>query len=388
MEKKKVCMLLHGIYQQDARVKNYVTALLKKDYEVFVICLKKEGNKSADIEGLHIIELPLRRNRSRGYILETGISLFLFTIYTLFSFIKYRYNVIHVHNMPDFLILAALFPKLFGCKLILDIHDPMPEFFVSKYKKNNRGLVQKILIFEEKICVSIANIVITANENFRNALIDRGIPKEKIFVIINIANPDIFIRQSVSDPGNSKYILIFPGTLAARYGLELPVKALPELLKHIPNILVRLVGDKNEYTDSLVQLAEKLGVQDHFEIFDMVPLEKLPPLLSNADIGIYPAMPDPHMSIATPGKALEYAAMGLPIVSSRLKAMTIYFSDECVLYFEPGNITEFTNCILDLYKHPELVERLVVNNQKKFVDVYTFKKENEKYISIMNELLS
>lgn len=387
MNKKKICMLLHGIYQHDARVKNYVTALLKENHEVFVICLKKEGNKAADTEGLHILELPLRRKRTRGYIFESSISLFLFTIYTLFSFIKYRYDVIHVHNMPDFLILAALIPKLFGSKLILDIHDPMPEFFVSKYKKNNHGRVQKILVVEEKICTSLARIILTANDNFKNALINRGIPEEKIFVIINIANPEIFNRKSISKTRKSKYILIFPGTLAARYGLDVSIMALPELVSQIPNILIRLVGDKNVYTDSLVQLSKELGVQDHFEIIDTVPLEKLPPLLSDSDIGIYPALPDPHMSIATPGKALEYAAMGLPIVSSKLEAMTIYFPDDCVLYCEPGNISEFAKCVIDLYKNPKKAQQLVDNNDKKFVDIYTFQKENDKYISIINELL-
>ena len=52
-----------------------------------------------------------------------------------------RYDVIHIHNMPDFLVFAAWYPKLTGAKLILDIHDVVPELFANKFRTKLKSLM-------------------------------------------------------------------------------------------------------------------------------------------------------------------------------------------------------------------------------------------------------
>jgi len=44
-----------------------------------------------------------------------------------------RYQLIHVHSVPDFLVFAAIVPKLLGTPVVLDIHDVLPEFYASKF---------------------------------------------------------------------------------------------------------------------------------------------------------------------------------------------------------------------------------------------------------------
>jgi hypothetical protein len=56
-----------------------------------------------------------------------------------------RYDVIHIHNMPDFLVFAAWYPKLTGAKLILDIHDVVPELFASKFQTKLKGMYFALL---------------------------------------------------------------------------------------------------------------------------------------------------------------------------------------------------------------------------------------------------
>jgi len=381
-------MLLYQYYHLDARVQNYVYTLLKNDMEVDVICLEHELTSSIHEDGLRLIELPLqRKSKDRNYFWEYFVCLLFFTGYTIWNYIRRGYHIIHIHNMPDFLIFAAILPKILGCKIILDIHDPMPEFFLSKFQKRTDSLLGKLLVIEERVSALFADEIITANENFRQVLQNRGIPENKITVVINVANPKIFYQRNKIRTNKDKYILVFPGTLAARYGLDIPIIALPELLKTIPNIMFRLIGDKNDYTDTLSVIAVTLGMQDHFEILASVPLEQIPALLSDCDIGIYPAIPDPHMSIATPGKILEYAAMDLPIVSSKLQAVSIYFPESCVSYFEPGSINGFTSCILNLYNNPARVQSLLENMQKMYIQVYTYEKEQAKYLNLIKTKL-
>ena len=96
-------------------------------------------------------------------------------------------------------------------------------------------------------------------------------------------------------------------------------------------------------------------------------MEEVPRQIALADVGIYPALPDPHMSIATPGKILEFAVMGIPIVSSRLRIVEDFFTDAGVLFFEPGNVDKFAECIIDLYENPSRREELVQNADRIFV---------------------
>ena len=54
--------------------------------------------------------------------------------------VKARYQLIHVHSVPDFLVFAAWFPKLTGAKIILDIHDLLPELYAGKYGTDHNSV--------------------------------------------------------------------------------------------------------------------------------------------------------------------------------------------------------------------------------------------------------
>ena len=59
--------------------------------------------------------------------------------------------MIHVNNMPDFLVFGTIVPWLFGTKVILDIHDPMPNTFASKFKGKERRLFYRVLLWQERL---------------------------------------------------------------------------------------------------------------------------------------------------------------------------------------------------------------------------------------------
>lgn len=61
-----------------------------------------------------------------------------------------RYAAVHVNNIPDFIVFSALLPKLMGAKVLLDIHDPMPNTFASKFESGQNGFFFKILTLAGK----------------------------------------------------------------------------------------------------------------------------------------------------------------------------------------------------------------------------------------------
>jgi glycosyltransferase involved in cell wall biosynthesis len=293
--------------------------------------------------------------------------------------------------MPDFLVLTAIVPKILGAKLILDIHDPMPEFYMSKFNKRNRGLGVLLMRMQEKLSSLVAHGVITANSNFKRNLVKRGIPSNKITVIRNIPDSRIFNRGAYAkkdNRGGGCFTLIYHGTIAPRYGLYVAIRSLPLLIPKIPQLRFVIIGQPAEHVGELERLAKKLDVSSAVQFKHPVPMEEVPMEIMRADVGIYPAIPDPHMSVAIPSKVLEYAVMGIPIIASRLKVLEDLFADSAILFFEPGAESEFANCVLELYNNKKRRDELVRNVDSIFTLKRTWKSEKMKYFKVLNYLLS
>jgi glycosyltransferase involved in cell wall biosynthesis len=293
--------------------------------------------------------------------------------------------------MPDFLVFAAIIPRIFGAKIILDIHDPMPEFYMSRYKDRANGVAVQLLQIEQKLSSMLAHAVITANPRFKARLVKRGIPPDKITVINNVADPSVFSRDRYKGErrgDGQHFTLIYPGTIAPRYGLDVAIRALPLLVAKIPQIRLVILGAYAPHVDELAELAQRIGVSSYIQFKPAIPVDEVAQQLVQADIGIYPALPDPHMSIAMPCKVLEYAAMGIPIIASRLEVLEDSFTDSAVMFFEPGDVDEFARCVLELFSSPARRDELVRNAASIFVQAHPWSVERQAYFALLNRLLA
>lgn len=390
----RVCMVVLNNYYKDGRVRRYAESLADHGAVVDVLCSKTETPKNAYRSDIRVYAIPLRHSSNSliGYLFEYSLALLLFSIWLVPLQVRRRYDVIHIHNMPDHLVFCGLFSRLLGARLLLDFHDPMPEFYQSKYDDSQGHILQKLLAVQERVSARLADAVIAANSNFKKNLIARGTPAEKITVIHNFADTQTFDRnrfpRAAGSEAHARFVLIYPGTIAARYGLDLPIRAASTLAKKIPGLLIRIVGPSNDYSQQLEALASELQIESHVEILPAVAAHEVPRLMAQADIGIYPALPGPHMSIATPTKVLEYAQMGLPIVASRLPALEQFFDEDSVRFFKAGDVNEFTAAIGELWSSPELRASLVKQADEKFVRQRTWQRECDTYFGLLDRLIA
>ncbi len=390
-----VCMLVHQDYYMDARVMQYADYLISNGFNVDVICCRLVNPAPANAQDkVKVYPISIKHDQGSviGMMLEYLAALFFYTLRLTQLFLVHRYAIIHIHNMPDFLVFAAIIPKLLGAKVILDIHDPMPEFYLSKFAGKLKTIVL-LMRTEEYLSSAFVDAVITANPIFKDNLIQRGIDREKITVIANYPDPKVFSREKYTHKSaikNEHFRIIYPGTLASRYGLDIPIRALVQLSQEIPNIRLILIGPRTPYVDELEHLAEELRVQAWLEIRPAIPIDKVPGEMAQADVGIYTARPDSHMDIAISGKILEYAIMGIPVVTSRLSIAERLFPQEAeaVLFFPPGDVDAFAARILELYRQPELRRRLVEKMDAVFTKNHSWKKEEDRYIHLLHKLLA
>src|SRR5688572_22525848 len=128
---KRVAMVLFSYYPADPRPRRAAEALVESGLSVDMICLREDDNdhKQDRFNGVEIRRVPIRRRRGGvlGYLFQYSAFLLTSSAIIAFRSLSRRYDLVYVHNMPDFLAFSGVIPKLFGAKVILDLHDPMPE---------------------------------------------------------------------------------------------------------------------------------------------------------------------------------------------------------------------------------------------------------------------
>ncbi|MEM5773446.1 MAG: glycosyltransferase family 4 protein [Anaerolineaceae bacterium] len=389
---KRFCMVGVTNYFGDARVRGYAEWLVKAGHAVDMISIHSyRSNKMVEQNGVRVymVSAPQQKRNRVSYLFDYALSFLRLCFVLNRLYIKNRYDIIHVHNMPDFIVFAAILPKLFGSRIILDIHDPMPEAYLSKFPQKEKGFLYRIIKLEEYLSCQFAHAVITANPHFTHNLIQRGIPAARMTTLLNFPDLNFFNpskRPAEKTNSGDHFTLIFPGTIAPRYGLDVAIKAMPILKDKIPNIHLLIIGYQVDYVNRLVALAEELGVSDNVEFRPSIANDQVPQQLVRADVGIYPALPDCHMSIAIPGKVLEYALMGLPILSSRLQIVEEMFDENSVLFFEPGNAGQMAQGVLNLYADAQLRETLVRCADDRVAQMHTWEQEMGRYLDLIGRL--
>ncbi len=390
----RVLMITHSVYIRDTRVRRYAEPLADEGHHVDIICLASENDQpQTSHPNIKVYALPMTRSRREGltHILGWLYAAFMMFVKCSRLDIQYRYDLIHVHNMPDFLAFCALIPRLRGCPVILNIHDPTPELAQSKLQVPGNHIVVRAEIFLEKISIKFSSHIVTATPTFRSILISRGVPPEKITVVMNAADPRFSrsVTEIVSRKQNDKFTLLYVGTVANRYGLQVAVQALPILQPEIPGLKLRVVPkirDEGKALDDCVQLAQTLGVGDLVELSDPVPLELMPEIMQQADIGLYPALSDCHMDLALSLKIPEMASVGLCIVSTRLPVLEELYGDDSIAFVPPGDFRALAGKILELYRSPEFMENLARKAREKSASL-TWESQYRIYRELLRSIL-
>jgi len=386
-------MVVHNYYPLgEPRVEREAQALVNHGYEVDVICLQREGEPVVDTKaGVQVYRLPVKRHRGRGL----AVQLLEYLAFFVMAFgklailhLQRHYGVVQIHNLPDFLIFAALVPKLTGVRLILDIHDLMPEFYASRFKSGLTSWPVRLVCWQEWLSCRFADHVITVSDHWRQTLIKRGVPAHKCSVVMNVADDHIFRMESDQNGHtirNSRFHLIYHGTVVQRYGLDVAIRAIDRVRRDIPGIHLTILG-KGDYIDTLIQMTQELALGAHVSICNEIrPVEELPGIIRAADLGIVPYRNDTFTDALLPTKLMEYAALGLPAIAARTTAIEAYFRDTMTEFFEPGDSNDLAARIHELYQCPERMAELT-RSSKKFNERYNWAKIGAEYVALVDRL--
>lgn len=360
---KKICMVAYTNYLSDARPRREAETLARRGDHVDFIALAEDG--CSPVETINCVKLfRLGQHRYRG---SSGYSYgFAYLRFLLASslkamrlFLRERYDIIYVHTMPDFLVLAGLLPKFFGARIILNVHDMMPELYMSKFSIPEGHWLIRLLALQEQWSIRLADKVICVHHPHRDELCRRGAPQGKITVLPNVPDPLIMRREGKGHEADGAFRIVYHGTIAKRLGLGLAVHAFEEVAASCPRAQLEIFGDGDAAGELETQIAAS-PVRDRVQFSrKMFRVESIAQMIQGAAVGIIPNLRDAATEYMLPVKLLEYVHLGIATIAPRLRAIQYYFEDDQVAYYEPGDSGELAACIRRLYLDPHAREQLV-----------------------------
>jgi glycosyltransferase involved in cell wall biosynthesis len=281
------------------------------------------------------------------------------------------------------LVFAGLIPKLFGKKIVLDIHDSMPETFAAKFSRARAA--QQVLRLEERVSASIAQKIVCVNEPQRIALVKRGIAQDKTLVSMNVPDPALFPARPIAEVNRRTLNLVYHGTMAERLGVDLIIRAVSVLRHKVPYVQLHLWGRGDDLA-SFQQLAQELSIEGAIDFRPQgFALDALAEQLAGMDIGVVGNRRSPAGELMLPVKLLEYMAVGIPAVVPRLNAIEHYFTDDMVTFYEPDDVDGLAAAISALHGDAQQ-RRVQVLNAQRFLCLHGWKHHSERLITMYGDL--
>jgi glycosyltransferase involved in cell wall biosynthesis len=392
---KNIGVVLFSHYLSDPRPRRAAEQLAQQGAAVEVICLQANDAEPRDetVNGVKIHRVPLKRRRGGKltYIYQyCAFTLTSFFLLTACSF-KRRYHLIHVHNMPDVLVFSALVPKLLGARVILDLHDPMPELMLTIFKLAPESFSVRLLKRLEKWSTAFANLVLTVNLASKRIYSSRSCAPEKIQVVMNSPNEKIFQFQPVSRQAKNgephrKFTIMYHGSLLQRNGFDLAVQALETVRKKIPGATLVVCGERTPFFENVMGSVAQRGLQGAVEYLGMKKPEEIVEAIDQCDLGIIPNHRNIFTEMNTPTRIFEYLSRGKPVITPRARGIQDYFGEADLLYFELGDAGDLAKQIEFAFFHPEEVRETVERGQKVYL-AHRWSQESVGFVSTVAGLL-
>jgi glycosyltransferase involved in cell wall biosynthesis len=362
-------------YPADPRPRRAAEALAGEGMAVEVLCLRENDQQPAreTFNGVEITRIPLKRKRGGkiAYVLQYGIFILYAGAILAFRAIKRRYAIVHVHNMPDVLVYSALVPKLLGGKVILDLHDPMPELMTTIFGLGEASKPVRLLRIFEKLSIWFADAVITTNEAFRVLFVSRSCPENKIHVVMNSPNEAIFkFRPFLASEApeirsrTRPFVVMYHGSLVERHGLDLAVEALGKIKEAIPGAELRVYGQSTPYLEKVMGQVAASPLAGSVYYFGAKKLEGIAEAIRECDIGVIPNRRSIFTQINMPTRIFEYLSQGKPVIAPHSQGILDYFSAQDLLLFELGSAADLAAKLEYAFAHPAEINQMVERGQK------------------------
>jgi len=395
---KRAAVLLFSHYPADPRPRRAAEALAAQGVKIDLICLRDDDGEPAreTFGNINVTRVRLKRQRGSklGYVGQYVTFVLASFFYLASRSLTRRYDLVHVHNMPDILVFGATVPKILGAKVILDLHDPMPELMQTIFRLPEKSLNVVMLKRLEKLSIRFADLVLTVNLACKKIYSSRSCQADKIKVVINSPDDEIFRFRggnatdvkAKNGNGSDPFVILYHGSLVRRNGFDLAMESLEKVKKTISSVQLRVCGERTDFFEQVMQWAHQRGLDGNVDYLGLRDLKGIVEAIEECDLGIIPNHRNIFTEINTPTRIFEYLALAKPVIAPKAKGIQDYFGDNDLIFFELGDGDDLARKIEFAYSHPEEVADTVKRGQEVYLS-HTWSRERLSLLNSISELL-
>lgn len=288
---------------------------------------------------------------------------------------------------------VTLLKNLYGCPIVLNLQDILPEAAVQTGLLSNRLAIS---VFEllEKFAYSNATQISVIAEGFRENLLSKQVPASRISIIPNWVDVN-FIRPLPKETSAfalrhdllEKFVVLYSGNIARTQGLRNAIRA-ARALSDYPDIRFVIVGEEKHLQD-LREFCQQLNVNNVL-LLPFVPRAELPDMLAAADVGLIMQKRN-VVGFNMPSKTQLLLACGRPIIASvpsNGTAAKAVLASGGGLVVRPENPTALVQGVLELYQHREKGRQLGRQGRLYALNHYSFQSALDRYEKLFESLIA
>jgi glycosyltransferase involved in cell wall biosynthesis len=346
---ERVLMVSQHDYPLHPLLRRNVAELLSRGTRVDLVCLARYWRPPSHPQ-LRVYALPIRMRQARAVLFPIHYLMFLAWAFCMVSLLalQRRYDAVQVDTTPDILIFAAAIPRWRRMPVVLYFMELMPELAAARLHRSPSSRSVRLAVALERAATRRADRVITVSNLVSRTLIGRGLDPAKVTVVPNSHD---FQGVGPSRPAAPPFLVI-QTTLIRRYGVHVAIEGYAKLASAFPALTLEIIGDGEERS-ALMRLAQTLGLSDRVVFSDgFVPWDRAMDRVRRATLGIAPILADGYGDMLLPNKILEFAALQIPMVCSRLPSVEEHFPRDAVAYFEPGDAAGLAAQVARLLEDP------------------------------------
>jgi glycosyltransferase involved in cell wall biosynthesis len=380
-----VGMLVASEYESDSRVRRQAEALVERGDEVTVLALGGTGRPEVEmLEGVRVVHLPVAKYRgdsSSAYIKLYGS----FALHSTLRLARWprRFDLVQAHSMPEALVFCAAVQRALRLPVLLDVHDLTSELFSSKF--TGKSAMMSAIRLSERASFRFASEVLTVHEPYADML--RGLTRTTVTTVMNCPDDKLFrprVFREWSPTG--EVVFGYHGLIAPRHGLVQVVEALAKVRADVPGAELRMWGS-GDGVDQVRQRVEALGLGDAVRLPERLPIDRMTAELDKVHIGVLASQLDPWTSNVLPNKLMEYAVMGIPVITFRNPVISRYFPDDAVTYVDPASPENLREAMLSLIRDPAKARAQVAAAQRAMAG-RTWRDVRQHYFAVIDRMVA
>lgn len=353
-----IAVVAYTEYAADPRVRNETEILAGEGHELQVIAAQTNGQvtpyRMAGVE-LHRLPLSIRRGGKGRYLFQYATFLLMSSALLFKMELRHHFDYVHVHSLPDFQVFCALPAKLRGTRVVLDMHEAMPEIMAARFAVSPGSLWYRLATVLEAVSCRFADSVIVANDGIGGAVASRGHGHGDFVAVYNAGDQRIQdglienVRDVLGVP--SRPLIVHAGAINKERDIETLIRAFGEVPIDLDVCLVLAGAGEETYVRELQGLCESLGLSDRVFFVGNLERNVALALMKESIVGLVTLEKNPLTELAWPTRVVEFAKLDKPLLVPSLRFIQQMLGDTAI-YYNPGDAASLSAGLTLVLRNP------------------------------------